>query len=92
MKKNVLKKIIIGVSIATVCMLNGGSIKALQLVKSYDYDDNTFVGGTNFRNYVYKEMPADVNFEYDEKTRIGSGWNYISYHVIKWYSRNGTWY
>lgn len=78
--------------ISTLCIIFlatlGIDTKALQLVKSYDYDLNVLGIKTNLHNYQYKEMPSDVKFYYDHTLPIDSGWNYTRYRVIKYYKNS----
>lgn len=71
-----------------VCSLGISSVVfATRVVKSYIYDYNVFTGvDSNYHSYQYINIPSSSTFMWQNETKIGGGWNYNRYQVVKYYS------
>lgn len=63
---------------------------ATRVVKSYYYDYNTvFKYDTN---YTYIDIPNNAYYSHQKIAKVGGGWNYNRYQVMKYYKNGGKYY
>lgn len=86
MKKRFGKILLSGfLSLSTLFAL-AAPVSAVQVVKSFKYDHNTILNyDTNYHDYTYKNIPDSAYYHHQSRTKVGGGWNYNRYQVIKYY-------
>ena len=63
------------------------SVSAVRVTKSYWYDWNTvWEYGTNYHNHQYISIPSWSRYYSYSEYKVDSGWNYVRYEVINYYS------
>ena len=84
--KSIRKRLAVIVAWAFMLMTSVGVVNAnVNRVKTYRYDDNIYIGATNFHKYTYKNVPDDARESGRDKSKIGGDWNYTRYQVVIYY-------
>lgn len=84
--KSIRKKLAVITACLFMIMASVGVASAsVKRTKSYRYDDNIYIGATNFHNYTYIDVPNDAKENGRDSTRVGGGWNYDRYEVVIYY-------
>lgn len=60
-------------------------LSSTRVVKSFYFDRGPF-GDTNFHNYQYIHIPASSRKTGYTNQKVGSGWNYVRFEHINYYS------
>lgn len=87
MKKRLVKFLLASALSLTAMVSMGTAVDAaVNVVKSFRYDHNTILNfDTNYHAYAYIEIPDNAYYHHQSKTKVGGGWNYNRYQVIKYY-------